>query len=89
LHNEELHDLDYSLHAARVIESRTMRWTGRVARRREKRHSYHVWWENLKDRDIRVEYLGVVAMIILNYIFKIERRVLEIGWENVDWIKLA
>ena len=37
-----------------------------VARVREKRNSYLIWWENLTDRDRRVENSGVDAMIILN-----------------------
>jgi hypothetical protein len=32
LHNEELNDLYCSPHIVRVIKSRTMRWTGHVAR---------------------------------------------------------
>jgi len=36
LHNEELNDL-YSPNIVRVIKSRRMRWTGHVARMRERR----------------------------------------------------
>ena len=32
MHNEELHDLYYSLHIFRVLQSRRMRWAGHVAR---------------------------------------------------------
>jgi hypothetical protein len=32
LHNEELHDLNYSSNIVRVIKSRRMRWAGHVVR---------------------------------------------------------
>jgi hypothetical protein len=38
LHNKELHDLYTSPGVIRVIKSSRMRWTGHVARIREKRH---------------------------------------------------
>jgi hypothetical protein len=37
LHNEELHNLYSSPSINRMIKSRSMRWTGQVARMREKR----------------------------------------------------
>jgi hypothetical protein len=37
LHNEELNDLHYSPNIFRVIISRRLRWTGHVARKRERR----------------------------------------------------
>jgi len=42
LHNEELSDLYYSPNIVRVIKSRRMRWTGHVARMREKGDVYKV-----------------------------------------------
>jgi len=41
LHEEELNDL-YSPDILRVIKSRKMRWTGHVARMRERRGGYRV-----------------------------------------------
>jgi hypothetical protein len=42
LHNEELNDLYSSSNIIRVIKSRRMRWTGRVARMGEKRGAYRI-----------------------------------------------
>jgi hypothetical protein len=39
LHNEELHDLYSSPSIIRIIKSRRMRWTGHVARMREKKRN--------------------------------------------------
>jgi hypothetical protein len=42
LHNEELHDL-YSLpNIIRIMKLRRMRWTGHVARMREKKNAYRL-----------------------------------------------
>jgi hypothetical protein len=40
LHNEELHNLYSSPSIIRLIKSRRMRWTRRLARMREKRNEY-------------------------------------------------
>jgi hypothetical protein len=42
LHNEELHNLYYSLSIIRIIKSRRMRWAGHVARMGEKRNVYRL-----------------------------------------------
>jgi hypothetical protein len=42
LHNDELHSLYSSPNIVRVIKSRRMRWTGHVARIRERRGVYRV-----------------------------------------------
>jgi hypothetical protein len=42
LHNEELRDLYSSPSIIRMIKSRRMRWSGHVARMREKRNSYRL-----------------------------------------------
>jgi hypothetical protein len=39
LHNEELHNLYSSLSIIRMIKSRRMRWTGRVARMGDKENA--------------------------------------------------
>jgi hypothetical protein len=41
-HNEELRDLYSSPSIIRIIKSRRMRWTGRVARMGEKRNAYRL-----------------------------------------------
>jgi hypothetical protein len=38
MHNEELHNLYSSPSIIKIIKSRRMRWTGHVARMREKRN---------------------------------------------------
>jgi hypothetical protein len=42
LHNDVLHNLYSSLNLIRMIKSRKMRWTGHVARMREKRNAYRI-----------------------------------------------
>jgi hypothetical protein len=42
LHNEELNDLYSSPNIVRVIKSRIMRWTGHVARMRDRRGVHRV-----------------------------------------------
>jgi hypothetical protein len=42
LHNKELNNLYPSPNIIRIIKSRRMRWTGHVARIREKRNAYRI-----------------------------------------------
>jgi hypothetical protein len=42
LHNEELHNLYSFPSISKMIKSRRMRWTGPVARMRERRNSYRI-----------------------------------------------
>jgi hypothetical protein len=42
LHNEELHNLYFSLSIIRINKSRRMRWAGHVARIGEKRNAYRI-----------------------------------------------
>jgi hypothetical protein len=42
LQNEELHNLYSSQRITRIVQSRRMRWTGRVARMEEKRNAYRI-----------------------------------------------
>jgi hypothetical protein len=42
LHNEELHDLYSSSSIIRIMKARRMRWTGHVARMREKMNAYRL-----------------------------------------------
>jgi len=51
LHNEELNDLYSSLNIVRGIQSRRMRWAGRVARMGEERGCIGSWWGNQREGD--------------------------------------
>jgi hypothetical protein len=73
LHNEELHILYSSPNIIRQIKSRRMRWAGHVARMGEERKLYKV----LVGRP-RIRWEDEMRMYLL-----------EIGWENVEWIQLA
>jgi hypothetical protein len=42
LHNEELHNLYPSPSIIRIIESRTMRWAGHIARMGAKKNAYRI-----------------------------------------------
>jgi hypothetical protein len=68
LHNEQLHDLNFSPDTA-MIKSRKMRWTGHIERR--------FCYENSKGRN-RLEDVGVDRRVILKTDLK------EIKWENED-----
>jgi hypothetical protein len=50
LTNEELHNLYSSSNIIRMIKSRRMRWTGHVARMREKRNAYRILVGNLEGK---------------------------------------
>jgi hypothetical protein len=51
LHNEELHDLHSSPNIVRVIKSRTLRWSGHVARMWRGEAFTGFLWGNLRERD--------------------------------------
>jgi hypothetical protein len=68
LHNEELHDLYFSLSIVRVIKWRRMRWAGHVARLGEGRGVYRVLVENLRGRD-HWRDPGIDGRVILGWIF--------------------
>jgi hypothetical protein len=42
LHNQELHNLNFSLYIIRMTRSRRMRWEGHVTRMGEKKNAYGV-----------------------------------------------
>jgi hypothetical protein len=82
LHNEELHDLYSSPSLIRIIKSRRMRWTGHVARMREKRNAYRLLVGKLKGR----RRLGRPRR---RWMDNIRMNLGEVGWGDVDWIGLA
>jgi hypothetical protein len=82
LHNEELNDLYSSPNIIRVIESRRMRWAGRVARMGEERGAYRI----LVGRTERRRPLGRPR---LRWEDNIKMDLQEVGWGGMNWIKLA
>jgi hypothetical protein len=82
LHNEELHNLYCSQSIIRIIKSRRMRWTGHVARMREKRNSYRI----LVGKPEGKRPLGRPKRRWEDNI-KINLR--EIGWGGMDWIDVV
>jgi hypothetical protein len=51
LHNEELHNSNFSPNIIRMIKSRRMRWAGHVARMGQGGMYIGYWWESQKARD--------------------------------------
>jgi hypothetical protein len=82
LYCEELHNLYSSPNVIRMLKSRRLGWAGQVARMREKRNAYKILMGKLEgNRSLlrpRRRWLDTI---------KIDLR--EIGWDGVDWIKLA
>jgi hypothetical protein len=77
LHNEELHGLYSSPSIIRIIKSRRMRWSGHVARMREKRKAYRLLVGKPEGRPRR------------RWVDNIRIDLGEVGWDDVDWIGLA
>jgi hypothetical protein len=51
LHNEELHNLYFSLSKTKLIKSRKMRWAGHVARMGRRGMHVGYLWESQKEKD--------------------------------------
>jgi hypothetical protein len=77
LHNEELHNLYSSPNIIRTITSREMRWTGYVSQMGEKRIAYKILVGKQEGRPRR------------RWVDNIKIDLREIGWDGMDWIKLA
>jgi hypothetical protein len=69
LPNEELHNLHSSPNIIRVINSRSMRWTGHIARMGKRGMHIGFWLESQKERD-HYEDLDVGGRIILKWILE-------------------
>jgi hypothetical protein len=82
LHNEELHNLYFSLSIIRIIKSRRMRWAGHVARIMEKRNVYRLLVG-------KPEGKRPLERPRHRWIYNIKMDLLEIGLNVVDWIGLA
>jgi hypothetical protein len=69
LHNEELYALYSSPNIIRVIKSRRLRWTERVARMGERRGEVHTgfWWETLMEGN-HLRGSAVDGRIILKWV---------------------
>jgi hypothetical protein len=72
----------YSLPNIRVVKSQRVRWARYVARTGGLRIHTNNWSGHLKGRD-HLEDLSVDGRVTL------ERDIMEIGWEGVDFIHLA
>jgi hypothetical protein len=66
---KELHDLYSSLNIIRVIKSRRMRWAEHVARTRDRRSVYRVWWGDRRERYYMGD-LGVNGRIKLKLVIR-------------------
>jgi hypothetical protein len=82
LHNEKFHNLYLSPNIIRQIKSRRMRWTVHVARMGAERKVYKVLVGKPKGK----RRLGRSRRRWEN---AIRMGLREIGWEGVDWIRLA
>jgi hypothetical protein len=82
LHKEELHNLYCSPSIIRIINSRSMRWAGHVARMGEKREVYRL----LVGKSEGKRPLGRPRR---RWIDNIKVDLLEIEFGGVDWVGLA
>jgi hypothetical protein len=82
LHNEELIDLNSLPSIFRIIKARKMSWVGHVARMGEKRNAYRLLVGKPEGRTPlrkpRCKWLDNIRMHLV-----------QVGWDDVDWIGLA
>jgi hypothetical protein len=81
LHNEELHNLYTSRNVIRVIKSRLLKWAEHVARMGEMKNAYRIFVGKPEGK----RPLGIP---VRRWEDNIRMDVREIGWEDVDWIRL-
>jgi hypothetical protein len=79
LHNEERHDLYPSPSIIRIIKSRRMRWARHVSRVGEKRNAYRL----LVGKPEGKMPLGRPRR---RWVDNIRMDLVEVGWNDVDWI---
>jgi hypothetical protein len=82
LHNEELHDLYYSPSIITMIKVRWIKWAKHVTRMGENRHVYRLLVGKPEGR----RPLGRPRYRCLD---NIRLDLVEVGWDDVDWIGLA
>jgi hypothetical protein len=82
LHNEELHKLFTAPNIIRTIKSTRMRWVGHVARMVRMRIAYNILVEKL-------EMKRPLGRSRPRWEDNIRIYLKEIGWQGVDWIRLA
>jgi hypothetical protein len=82
LHNEELHNLYSSPNIIGMTRSRRMRWAGHVARMGETKNAYRI----LVGKPEGKRPLGRPRR---RWVDNIKMDLGEIGWDGMDWIKLA
>jgi hypothetical protein len=82
LHNEELHNLYSSPSIMRMIKSRRMRWPGHETRMGEKKNAYRI----LVGKPEGKKLLGRARR---KWVDNIKMNLMEIGWDDMDWIDLA
>jgi hypothetical protein len=51
LHNEELHNVNFSPSKIRMIKSRRVRWAGNLVHMGRRRMRIGYWWESQENRD--------------------------------------
>jgi hypothetical protein len=82
LHNEQLLGLHSSPSIIRIMKARRVRWAGHVARMGEKRDAYRLLVGKPEGR----RPLGRPGR---RWLDNIRMDLLEVGWDDVDWIGLA
>jgi hypothetical protein len=82
LHNKELHGLYISPSIIRIIQSRSMRWVGHVARMGERRKVYRL----LVGKPGGRRPLGRPRR---RWLDNIRMDFVEVGWGEVDWLRVG
>jgi hypothetical protein len=81
-HNEELHNLHSSPNIIRIIKSRKLRWTGRVAQMEKKSNAYRILVE-------KPEGKRPIGRQRRRWVDDIQIYLRETEWVGMGWIDLA